>query len=147
MKIIVATEGSSNSQLAARALQSFRLGPTDSVHVVSIVDLGVPVSTDLYGGYLPSLPVTEAAATEAAEKLVSETVATIGQESEAVVTGEVLFGRAESRIVEAAADFAADMIIVGSHSSNALERILLGSVSDAVVHHAHCSVLIVRRNG
>ena len=38
----------------------------------------------------------------------------------------------------------ADLIIVGSHDYNRWERLLLGSVSDSVIHHAPCSVLLVR---
>lgn len=37
-----------------------------------------------------------------------------------------------------------DLIVVGSHSYNRVERVLMGSVSDYVVHHAPCPVLVVR---
>jgi len=37
-----------------------------------------------------------------------------------------------------------DLIIMGSHGLGGFERMLLGSVSERVVHHAHCPVLIVR---
>ena len=37
-----------------------------------------------------------------------------------------------------------DLIIIGSHGRKGLDRFLLGSVSDAVARHAHCSVWIVR---
>lgn len=37
-----------------------------------------------------------------------------------------------------------DLIIMGNRGVSGLERFLLGSVSDSVVHHAHCAVLIVR---
>jgi len=47
-------------------------------------------------------------------------------------------------IVEAAAEVDADLIIVGSRGMNAVQRWLLGSVSSKVVHHAPCSVLVVR---
>jgi nucleotide-binding universal stress UspA family protein len=36
-------------------------------------------------------------------------------------------------------------VIVGATGRGAVERFLLGSVSNRVVHHAACSVLIVRR--
>jgi len=37
-----------------------------------------------------------------------------------------------------------DLIIMGHRGKSGLQRFLLGSVSDAVAHHAHCAVLIVR---
>ena len=37
-----------------------------------------------------------------------------------------------------------EMIIIGTHGANALERFLIGSVSTRVLHHANCSVLVVR---
>ncbi len=47
-------------------------------------------------------------------------------------------------IIAAAESEAADMIIVGSHGRSTVGRYLLGSVSDHVVHHAQCPVLVVR---
>lgn len=60
------------------------------------------------------------------------------------ISSDILFGSPDSRIVETAEELKADMIVLGSHGYNRWERLLLGSVSDSVVHHAHCSVLIVR---
>ncbi|MGI8495899.1 MAG: universal stress protein [Pyrinomonadaceae bacterium] len=47
-------------------------------------------------------------------------------------------------MVETAENFQADLIIVGSHGYNTWERLLLGSISDSVVHYAPCSVLVVK---
>jgi nucleotide-binding universal stress UspA family protein len=60
------------------------------------------------------------------------------------IVTELLNGSPESRIVEKAEEIHADLIIVGSHGYNRWERLLLGSVSDSVIHHAPCSVLVVR---
>ncbi|HEU4672106.1 MAG TPA: universal stress protein, partial [Candidatus Limnocylindrales bacterium] len=47
-------------------------------------------------------------------------------------------------IVEAAVSERADMIVVGSHGRSGLGRALLGSVSDFVVRHAPCPVMVVK---
>lgn len=53
-------------------------------------------------------------------------------------------GHPVERIVAAACDEKADLIVMGSHGRGAFASALLGSVSDGVLHHAHCPVLIVR---
>ena len=49
-----------------------------------------------------------------------------------------------SMIVKVAEAQDADLIVVGSHTANALQRFFVGSVSDKVKHHAPCDVLVVR---
>ncbi|HZP47336.1 MAG TPA: universal stress protein [Vicinamibacterales bacterium] len=53
-------------------------------------------------------------------------------------------GDARAVILDRAAEWRADLIVVGSHGRRGLDRWLLGSVSDAVVRHARCSVAVVR---
>ena len=53
-------------------------------------------------------------------------------------------GRAEEEIVELAEEIGAGLIVMGSRGHGRLRRALLGSVTDAVVRHAHCPVTIVR---
>ncbi len=53
-------------------------------------------------------------------------------------------GPAAAHIVDIARTTGADLIVLGSRGHGKLEELLLGSVSDAVVREAHCSVLIVR---
>jgi nucleotide-binding universal stress UspA family protein len=53
-------------------------------------------------------------------------------------------GRAEEEIVEVAEEIGAGLIVLGSRGHGRLRRALMGSVSDAVVRHAHCPVTIVR---
>jgi nucleotide-binding universal stress UspA family protein len=53
-------------------------------------------------------------------------------------------GDARTVILDEAAKWPADLIVVGSHGRSGLDRFLLGSVSERVVRHAPCSVEVVR---
>lgn len=147
MKILFATDGTKQSEAAMDMLKRFRLDSGDHIKAVSVIDMAVPMAVDIYGGYLPDSAEFERTARENAGNILAETVAALNahfNESELNITTEVLFGSPESRIVEAAEDFGPDLIVLGSHGYKAWERLLLGSVSDSVLHHVHCSVLIAR---
>jgi nucleotide-binding universal stress UspA family protein len=147
MKIILATDGTKFGDAATEMLRNFKLGSGDSIRVVSVVDMAVPLAVDVYGGYLPDTSELEKAARENAAKVIdgtSETLKKFFGDAGVEVSGDVLFGSPDSRIVETAEEIGADLIILGSHGYKRWERLLLGSVSSSVIHHAHCSVLVVR---
>jgi nucleotide-binding universal stress UspA family protein len=48
-------------------------------------------------------------------------------------------------LVDTARDLGADLVVVGSHGRSGLKKLLLGSVATHVVTHAHCNVLVVKR--
>ncbi len=59
--------------------------------------------------------------------------------------GEIIEeGNPAEVLLEAAKNWPADLIIIGSHGRNAVGRLLLGSVSSCVVSHADCSVVVVK---
>jgi nucleotide-binding universal stress UspA family protein len=147
MKTLVATDGTKQGEAAIEMLRQFKTTSSDEVKIVSVVDMAVPLAIDVYGGYLPDTTELEKAARGNATRVLETAVAAASDILGAggpTVSGEVLFGSPESRIVETAEQMHADLIIVGSHGYNRWERLLLGSVSDSVVHHAPCSVLVVR---
>ncbi|MEX2646246.1 MAG: universal stress protein, partial [Gaiellaceae bacterium] len=53
-------------------------------------------------------------------------------------------GEPAAKIVETADELGADLIVIGTRNGSALERLVLGSTSTKVLHHAHCDVLVVR---
>ena len=146
MKILFATDGAKQSTAAIDMLKNFHLGDGDEIRVISVVDMAVPLAIDIYGGYLPDTTELEKTAKENAAKILEDASRQIKSHfAEKVgVSTEVLFGSPDSRIVETAEEMHADMIVVGSHGYSRWERLLLGSTSDSVVHHAPCSVLVVR---
>jgi nucleotide-binding universal stress UspA family protein len=147
MKILFATDGAKQSDAAIEMLKLFALSDGDEVKVISVVDMAVPMAIDIYGGYLPDTGELEKTARENAGKLLLSTEERIRAQfpnENLAISSEVLFGSPESRIVETAEATHPDIIVLGSHGYSRWERLLLGSVSDSVVHHAPCSVLIVR---
>jgi nucleotide-binding universal stress UspA family protein len=57
---------------------------------------------------------------------------------------EALIGDPKARIVDEAKEWEADLVVVGSHGRRGIERVLQGSVSEAVAMHAPCSVEVIR---
>lgn len=149
MKILLATDGTKHGDAAAKSLTKFNLDKNDAIHIISVVDMAIPIGLDIYSGYLPDTAEIEKAAREHVDQVIASTATDLDQTfagSGVTITTDVLFGSPDSRIVETAEAIAADMIVIGSHGYKRWERLLLGSVSDSVVHHAHCSVLVVRHD-
>ena len=147
MKVLFATDGTPYSECALETIAKFNFTADDELKVISVVDMAVPLAVDIYAGYLPSTFELERSAKENAERIVAETkekIQSLFPNITFVLTTETLIGSPENKIVETANRMNADLIIVGSHGYNRLERMLLGSVSDSVIHHAPCSVLVIR---
>lgn len=72
---------------------------------------------------------------------VSEAAEREGIHYEAVVTT----GKPYEAIVETARSKKADLIVLGSHGRTGLERLLMGSVTERVIGHAECAVLVVKK--
>ena len=146
MKILLAIDGTKHSDSAVETIKNFKFSETDEIKIVSVVDMALPLAIDIYAGYVPTTTEIETTARENAEKVLETTSQKIRSVvfDNVFISTEILFGSPDSRIVETAEKIGADLIIVGSHGYNRWERLLLGSVSDSVVHHAPCSVLVVR---
>lgn len=147
MRIIIAIDGTAYGKAALERLCKLGLGNSDEIRVVSVIDMALPMAIDIYGGYLPDTSDLEKTAQDNSEKYVKEAVAkleSVFSGKNVRVSSEVLFGTPDSRIVELAEEWKADLIVVGSHGYRRWERILLGSVSNSIVHHAPCSVMVVR---
>lgn len=147
MKVILATDGTKQSEAAIEITRKLNLQGGDEIHIICVMDMALPLSIDVYTGYIPSTEEIEKTVKENSTRILNETVEklqTILRGRNIKIYTELLHGSPESRIVEKAEEINADLIILGSHGYNRWERLLLGSVSDSVIHHAPCSVLVVR---
>jgi len=84
---------------------------------------------------------------EIVEQLVAQAEKTLtdllGQSTGAQVESVVVQGSVKSGIIEHAKNTGVDLIVIGRHGRHGWSR-LLGSVANAVQHHAPCDVLTVR---
>lgn len=147
MKILLATDGTEASEGAVAILGKLDLSGVSEIRVLTVIDMALPLAHDIYSGMITNTVEIEEAARKEAKKSIKETISQISALEGAdgtQITSNTVVGSPESQIVEEAEAFGADLIVVGSHGYNRWERLLLGSVSDSVIHHAPCSVLVVR---
>jgi nucleotide-binding universal stress UspA family protein len=135
-KILLAADGSEEAKLAA-AVAGALAGDTDSeLHVVTV------------GPFLPTvLASTEeepARMAREARRTLDEQVALIEAAGGGVAQAHLRLGGAAEEIVALAENVGADLIAMGSRGRGGIRRALMGSVSERVVHHAHCPVMIIR---
>jgi nucleotide-binding universal stress UspA family protein len=57
----------------------------------------------------------------------------------------LVFGKPDQEILKLGEELNAGLTVTGSRGLGGVRRALMGSVSDSVVRHAHCPVLVVRR--
>jgi nucleotide-binding universal stress UspA family protein len=138
--ILLATDGSEEAQLAARTAADLAQRTDSELHVVT-VGAGVPISVTTSPTHFED--VLREHRRQAKERLEQQ-VKRIEESGGTVKEIHLREGRAEEEIVELAEEIGAGLIVMGSRGHGRLRRALMGSVSDAVVRHAHCPVTIVR---
>lgn len=147
MKILIATDGSEYSKAAVVEACKFVTDPANTeIKVVSAYDDAFPITAEPFALSAEYYQKIEEAVREQALQSVTAAETEIKARfpgNDINLTSEVLRGSADQEIVQMAKSWEADLIVVGSHGRGFWGR-MLGSVSDGVVHHAPCSVLVVR---
>jgi len=140
--ILLATDGSEEAQLAAASAADLAEKTNSDLHVLT-------VGPDLPLYELPEHPADFEDVVRdnrrAAKELLEQQAKRIEESGVTVKETHLREGRADEEIVEVAEEIGAGLIVMGSRGQGRLRRALLGSVSDAVVRHAHCPVTIVRK--
>jgi nucleotide-binding universal stress UspA family protein len=147
MRILLAIDGSPCSEAAVHEVAS-RPWPEDSeFRIVSAFQIPPSPAPEAWAVQSEYYDEMERGLREQMQREVDSARARLQQTlaRAANITGQVLAGSAASAILEEAERWKPDLIVVGSHGYGAWHRLVLGSVSQAVVLHAKCSVEVVRR--
>ena len=140
-KILLATDGSADAQLAATTAADLAQRTNSELHVVYVgPDLPLyelPEHLADFEDVLHEQRRDAQAVLEEQAKMVEESGGTVTER-------HLREGRADEEIVVLAQEIGAGMIVMGGRGHGRIRRALMGSVSDSVVRHAHCPVTIVR---
>jgi nucleotide-binding universal stress UspA family protein len=135
-KILLATDGSEEANLAASRAAELAKDTDSELHVVTV------------GPFVPTIfAVTEeepARLAREARRTLDEQVRRIEAAGGRVTQAHLTLGGAAEEIVALAEDIEAGLIAMGSRGRGGIRRALMGSVSESVVRHAHCAVMIIR---
>jgi nucleotide-binding universal stress UspA family protein len=146
-RVLFATDGSELAIEAARRAAGM-LADFEATVLGVVPPLLIAPGTEVAGVESVALPVTSPETVAEIDKSVSaeieagieRTITAIGRPAER----RVVHGDPAIEICRVAEEGRFDLVVIGSHGLGFLKRVLLGSVSHYVLHHAPCPVLLVR---
>lgn len=142
-KILLATDGSEEATLAARTAADIADKTTSELHMVYAEP--VPVYGEFPSGRFEISEAVEKEVRDRAQRFLDDQVKQIEADGGTVAQAHLRMGRSDEEIVTLGQEIGAGLIVVGSRGLGGMRRALMGSVSDSVVRHAHCPVLVVRK--
>ncbi|HEV2488468.1 MAG TPA: universal stress protein [Candidatus Acidoferrales bacterium] len=150
MKVLLATDGSDGAAAATRSIAGRPWPAGSHFKVVSVVELLMPENSISVSSSAPVYPASLleevwSDARKRAREAVAEARKTLTAAGLKIVDGETApEGDPRAVLLDQAREWGADLIVLGSHGRRGIDRLLMGSVSESVALHAHCSVEIIR---
>ena len=145
-KILVATDGSREAELASSSAAHLAERTGSELHVVYVGHMP-PVFYESPGATTLDLDLQrrmQERAEEVGRTRLDEQVQRVRGAGGEVAGAHARVGRPDAVIVELAEELGAGLIVLGSRGLGPLRSALMGSVSDSIVRHARCAVLVVR---
>ncbi|MGC2237034.1 MAG: universal stress protein [Pyrinomonadaceae bacterium] len=146
MRILVSTDGSEFSRAAVEKCCGIIVEPEKAaIKIVSVFEIIDSIDISISPEFSQEL---EQSARAQAEEFAAQAAAQIREcfpDSNIDLTVQVSSGAPDRILIETAHEWKADLIVIGSHGRGFWGRMLLGSITDELVHHAPCSVLVVRK--
>jgi nucleotide-binding universal stress UspA family protein len=144
MNILLAIDGSEFSQAATQALVAQMRPEGAEVLVLRVVEPRIfAIPPQMAPGYAPEQDEILKEEFQHAEESVNQASQALRSAGFSVKT-RVVEAEARNGILDIAAEWRADLIVLGSHGRKGLQRFFIGSVAEFVARHADCSVEIVR---
>src|SRR5829696_10154793 len=147
-KILLATDGSREAALAAHTAAQIADETGSELHLVYVLPKSVPFHPGDYIGPEVAehwLQREQEHLEREAQLLLDTQVEEIEAAGSSVAQTHLGIGKPDEEIVALAEDLEAGLIVIGNRGRGGIRRALMGSVSNSVVRHAHCPVLVVRK--
>jgi nucleotide-binding universal stress UspA family protein len=135
-RILFASDGSEDSELAATTAVGLAKITGSELHVLHVA----PAFPDYFEPSDPEPGPTE----REGRRILDEQVKKIENVGGAVAQSHLRMGGAAEEVIDLSEELETGLIVLGSRGRGRIRRALMGSVSDSVVRHAHCPVLVVR---
>jgi nucleotide-binding universal stress UspA family protein len=144
MRLLLAIDGSKYSDAATQAVASQIKTQNTEVVVLQVVEPRIySTPPQMAVGYEPEQAEYLKEKFQEAHKSVDRAADSLRAAGFHVST-RVVEGEPRTTVLDVAAEWKADLIVLGSHGRKGLERFVLGSVAETVARHAYSSVFIVR---
>ncbi len=141
-KILLATDDSAEAQLAARTAVDLTKKTDSELHVIYVMHRAEELRQPEGLGF--GSVVSQEELKRMGEAMLDKLITHIEEAGGSVAQAYLRQGRADEKVVAQAEEIGAGLIVLGSRGLGGIRRALMGSVSDSVVRHAHCPVLVVR---
>jgi nucleotide-binding universal stress UspA family protein len=134
-KILFATDGSRDAEVAATTAVGLARATGSELHVVT--------AAEEYPHYEAYWPLAERSR-QLAQEILHKQLKRIEKLGGTVDQNYLRIGTAAEEVVSLAQEIGAGLVAMGSRGKGGIRRLTMGSVSDSVVRHAHCPVMVVR---
>ena len=141
-RILLGEDGSRSAAAAADTVRRWSALHGAPIHVLSVADVDPQSNPWLRGAEMQAAQAVSTAGMHEHHATLSRSTASALEKAGLVAQGVVEDGNPARRLVEAAVNWDADLIVVGTHGRGGLGPIV-GSIARAVLYHAPCSVLVV----
>jgi nucleotide-binding universal stress UspA family protein len=142
-RILLATDGSEEAELAALRAVDLADATNSELHVVHVGV--VPIFLQSYPGTLGYYGKLYEQIEEESKKRLRKESWRVKAAGGTVAGAHLRIGAVDLEVVALAEELGVGLIVMGSRGLGGVRRALMGSVSDSVMRHAHCPVLVVRQ--